>query len=338
MKYASTVLLLLSSAVAFGATKPPINARPTPPEWTEYERARDEWVRTLTDQLAADADPDIAWAGIALGVRLRKSGDTHNDTPALPPPPTSGVGRLLHFEYCDETDRCPNALAQWIAAEPDNLAVLALANEMHDEREPPIDFTRATRYDDYSLALQTLGAKIATRYDLTPPPKPHDYRSRVFFELASADRIETQIALTSLGFSDPLGKLVDDTTLDARLRLKFADLLIDAKGSPFAAGYGADLGVATAIDPAQRQRYCRVAERADAISAVIEPLLGNETFMRAVMVALRTRNNVDAYAAVTASTPLPENARVAPPDEAAIATCVERVGADNGDDEPKSVD
>ena len=330
MRYLPSVLLLIGSAAACGdAAKAPLGATPPPAAWTEYERAHDEWLRALTAKLATDADVDIAWAGMALGARLGKSDDHNVDrSPPLPPLPTSGVGQLLYFEYCETAKDCPDVLARWIAAEPDNLAVLALAHENHDERLPPVDFTRATRYDDYSLALQTLGAKIAARYDLTPPPKPHDYRYRGFFVFAGIDRFETQIALTSMGFTDPLGSLVSDAELDPHLRLKFADLLIGAKGSPFAAGYGAELGVAAAVDPAQRERYCRVAERVEAISAELDQLLNNEAFMRAVMIALRTRNNVDAYAAVAAAIPLPENARAAPPDEAAIAACVERTGTD----------
>lgn len=327
MRYALTVLLLMSSVATFDAgAKMSPNAPPRPAEWIEYERARDEWWHTLTGKLAADGDVDIAWAGVALGARDERLDDEDGGAPILPPTPSSGVARLLRAAYCEATDRCPEAFTEWAAAEPDNLAVLALAHHHHDERDAPIDFARAARYEDYSLALQELSGKIAARYDLTPPTKPQNYRPGGCVVIVDADRIEVRIAMMSIAVDESIEALAHDAALDPRLGLRLAELLIDAEGAPFAARHGANLGVAAADDPADRERYCRLAERADAIADLDEAVLTDIAYSHAFFDALRTRNGIEAFAAIAAQ--LPEDERVAPPDEAAIAACVARSDAD----------
>ena len=329
MRYAQTALLLTIGIAAFAAdAKMPENAPPRTAESVEYDRAREAWLRTVTDKLMADTDVDVAWAGAALRVRLLGSDDDDGDAPVLPPLPSSGVGRLLRAEYCEAVNRCPDAIAEWATSEPDNLAVLALANEHRDAGLAPLDVAQATHYDDYSLTLHALAAKVAARYrnDLTPPEKPRHYQHRGCVVIANDDRIEQQIAMTSFAFDEPLETLADDATLDPRLRLSLAELLIGAKGTPIAARHGATLGVAAADDPTDRERYCRLAERADAASDLDEAVLEDEALMRALAVALRTRNGIDAYAAIEAQ--LPDNQRAAPPDEAAIAACVARSDAE----------
>lgn len=326
MRFVLPWLVLASCATAFdadGCSVAPGYIREA--EFEDYDQRHAQWRESVGRRLATDADTEVAWAG-AIIASAQTSGD--DAKPALPMPPTTGLGRLLRATYCKGSGHCPAALDAWIAAEPDNAFVRSLArDDLGDaaawRSHGGIDAT--TRYDDYFLASRALSDKI-TRLAGEPPPEPERYVSppcSFMHGSGIAGRIDALVAMASLGAED----LEHDDTLDDTARLHLAKLMVAAKGSPVAAQVGAALGVAAARSPAERKRYCQLNERAILQADVgmlawimDEPDAERLGVRRLFFDALRTRNAVDAVDAVAAQ--LPASRRPDPVDPERIAACV----------------
>jgi hypothetical protein len=295
-----------------------------------YDRELCLWQRATGERIAGDPDPDVAWAGAALAAR----DDCGSGTRALavtPPPPTTAGGRLMQLDYCDAVNDCSDTLARWRETDPGNLYVAALALEA-GAPDVAQDLATATHYDDPYLDLTRIVTQITTRYDFTPPPAPTDYmplttsqmmREELLFSLIDTGRISTT-----------LRGLVDHETLAPELRLKLADMLAAAEGSPYAVETAAELGIAAASAPADREHWCRLHLRAqNAAAATWELTRGDAPAALSTDYAtlLRSRNAVDAVDAIVAR--LPANLRPHPVDEKMLEKCVASKASFDVDDE-----
>lgn len=312
MRFALGWLLLMTFATLDAHADSFVERRPRNDASVEYDRLRGEWLRSLADRIGADPDPDIAWAGLVITTQAH--GAVGDYTGALPPMPRTGAGRLMRYKFCS-SKRCPEALSQWLAAEPDNLFVLLAARS-----DGAVDLTRAARYDDYYLDTHALLAAVAARYDLTPPHKPEDYDSGLPVTLIGDEPISSLPSL--IGYWLSLRALTQDLPPDRAVRARFAALLVAATGTPQAASFGARLGALAATGPVERERYCRLTLRAAAAEAAIEQLMIDDDGVpaaREFREALRTRNGIDAVDAIVAH--LPPQLRPAPVDAARMARC-----------------
>ncbi|HJU39444.1 MAG TPA: hypothetical protein VJ724_07700, partial [Tahibacter sp.] len=276
------------------------------------------WQRELGERIATDPDPDVAWAGAALAVR--EGCESTAPVAFAPPPPTNAGGRLMHYVYCERSDTCGDALAQWRAAEPDNLYLMVLALDAGDDVAPS-EFARATRYADGWLDVRRIVATAAAHYDLAPPPRPAEYERRSLWLLTVDTPNDLLFDMQlSRGLFDAL---VDRDLADRALRRKLADILLAAEGTPFAGESGAQLGLDAATDAEDRRRYCTASRRAEASVAALWELTveaPNSPAARQFADLLRDRNALDAIDAMAASLPL----RVRPLaiDQKAIDDCV----------------
>ncbi|MDC8013458.1 hypothetical protein [Tahibacter soli] len=312
MRFALGWLLLMTFATLDARADSFVERRSRNDASVEYDRLRGEWLRSLADRIGADPDPDIAWAGLAITTQAH--GAVGDYTGALPPMPRTGAGRLMRYKFCS-IKRCPEALSQWLAAEPDNLFVLLRARS-----DGAVDLARAARYDDYYLDTHALLAAVAARYDLTPPHKPEDYDSGLPVTIVDDEPIS--LVPLMIAYSLSLRALVQNRTLDRTVRARLAALLVAATGTPEAAVFGAHLGALAATDPVERERYCRLVLRASAADATIAQLsIENDGVpaAREFRKALRTRNGIDAVDAIVAH--LPPQLRPAPVDAARMARC-----------------
>jgi hypothetical protein len=215
-----------------------------------------------------------------------------------------------------------------MAAEPDNTFVLALAVAQKEETiaaEARAKLAHATRYDDYMPALRKLMTRIAARYDITPPAEPPDYVAPYCKLLPDwrVDTIMTFAVLTEVG--NRLEDFARDDAVDANVRLALAERLIGTKGSPVAAFIGAKLGKAAAVAPVDRDRWCRLGARAeameDSLGSLMFPTNGPVRALRAEFEqSLATHNALDALD--TVADRLPAGDRPDPLDEEKIAACI----------------
>lgn len=322
-------LMLATCATAFDAQacKVPTNYQ-RPEAFREYDRQHRQWIRSVAERLTVDRDPQIAWTGVML---VSSMNDALPDAASLPPLPTTGVGRFMQYLACDEGKRCPEALARWVEAEPDNVFVvaLAIADDNRDESDDELTdslrdkLAHATRYDDYYLEIRSLADAIAARTDLTPPPTPPGYKPPPCSSLYDTS-FSTLLAVTGSD-TDAAEALLYGPRFDPALRLKLADLLIAAPRGLNAIGIGAELGESIASSPIDRERYCRIQARGQAITDLAEWLLtdpeaNRHGHLRRFHQALATRNMLDAIDAIAPL--LPPNHRPAPIDPAQIAACV----------------
>ena len=326
MRLAPFVLALAASVTAFDADacSTLVSKRDIRSEALKHhDGVYEKWFLSITRRLAESPDNEIAWAGAMLS----PTGDDNDiSVPALP---TTGLGRLMRYAWCDGSRRCPGALAQWLAAEPDNLFVLALAM---DERNTPLaDEARerlayATRYDDYTIDAQALGKRISALPDTEPPPAPEGYERPALGCIALSDaRIQSHIdgvMLMAVSFNMHGLK---SAPVDAPVKLRLADLLLASPRSIHAAEVGAQIGNEVATDPIDRERYCRAEARADAQDDALSWLVTDAGAVRggeraAFYDALRTRNALDAVDAVAAQ--LPASRRPDPVDPERVAACV----------------
>ncbi len=296
-----------------------------------YDQGVCAWRRALGERIAADADPNVAWAGAVIAV-LATCRD-ENVPSRLPPRPTTGVGRLMWHTYCAQSRRCGGTLEQWRAAEPDNLFVLGLSARASSVG-PDFDtgdgdescgagesqFSRATRYDDYYEEVRALTAGIVARYGFTPPPAPADFDARTSetFYARSADFLSPEYL-----FRGPLEEVRDDSSVSTAERLRFADLLIAVKGSPYAVQHGAQLGALAATGLAERDRYCRLALRGVASDRAVDAMVDDQAAPAAVREfhrLLRDGNALDAIETVAASLPVEQRPKAVDP--AHVAACV----------------
>lgn len=306
-----------------------------------YDELYDAWLADLSEKMRHDADPEIAYAGWLL------DGTTVDTVPPPPPPddaasvppappepimdlptPTTGLGRLLRRMFCARSDRCDDSREPLVLAEPDNVFVLeyALGPDRHGTI-PDLErlLAQATRYDDYFAAGRRLPARLAAHYDLTPPPPPPGYVappcSRVDEGVPGliAEKIENEISVS---------RLAHDDTIGAAARLHAADLMVAAKNTPFAAERGVWVGLAAADSVPDRERYCRLKARVDAVSKTMMRLMpfteDSKQLKPRFYAALDTRNAIDAAEMLAR-----EDGETPPPlDEAKIAACVSRAATD----------
>ncbi|HJU39445.1 MAG TPA: hypothetical protein VJ724_07705 [Tahibacter sp.] len=294
-----------------------------------YDKAVCAWRRALGERLMADASNEVAWAGAVVATLATCR--VESVPVSLPDPPTTPVGRLMQHLYCATTRRCAGVLERWRAAEPDNLFVLgqsysaSTAGEDYGSGEPDAACNddanaRIARYDDYYAATRTLVATIVERYGFTPPPAPVDFdaSASITGEARSGDFIGAEYL-----FREAPEAIRDDRFPSDAQRLERAVLLAAVKGSPYAAQYGAQLGVALATDFVERNRYCRLALRGVASDAAIDAMVADRTDSAVAQEfhrLLRDGNAVDAIDAVAAS--LSTELRPKPVDPARIAACV----------------
>ena len=322
-------LMLATCVTAFDAQACKVPTTYQRPEaFREYDSQHRQWIRSVAERLALDTDPQIAWTGVML---VSSMNGALPDAASLPPLPTTGVGRFMQYLACDDGKHCPEMLTRWVDTEPDNAFVLALAlaDDDRDESDDALTdslrdkLAHATRYDDYYLAVQMLGDAIAARIDLTPPPTPPGYKPRPCSFLYDTS-FSTLLTVTGSATNAPEA-LLYGPPLDPALRLKLADLLIATPRSVQAVGIGAKLGMSATTRPIDRERYCTIEARADALVDVAEWLLTEPEarqfgHLRRFHQALKTRNGLDAIDAITAQ--LPPNHRPAPIDPSQIAACV----------------
>ncbi|MDC8013456.1 hypothetical protein [Tahibacter soli] len=297
----------------------------------EYDAAVCAWRRALGARVAADADPDIAWAGAVIAAQ-ETCRDEHAP-PARLPEPATGAGRLMWHEYCARTQRCEGTLVRWRAAEPGNLFVLGLSAEARTSGTDSDDgddeqtcgrevgeFSGATRYDDHYAPTRALAASVVERYGFVPPTAPADFDAQTSetFYARSADFFQPDTVLRGA-----LEEIRDDYATSDVERLRLAQMLIAVKNSPYAAQYGAQLGAKAATDAADRDRYCRLALRGIAVDEAIDAMVLDGTGSLAAREfhrLLRDGNGVDAIEAVAASLPLA--LRPKPVDPVHVAVCV----------------
>lgn len=297
----------------------------------DYDAAVCAWRRALGACVAANADPDVAWAG-ALIAAQESCRDEHEPLARLPEPRT-GAGRLMRHLYCARTQLCEGTLVQWRAAEPGNLFVLGRSvgarvsgtDSDHGDDGQTCgadvgEFSGATRYDDHYAATRALAASIVERYGFVPPPAPtgFDAQTSETFYARSVDFFHPHFV-----FREALEEIRDDRTSSDAERLRLAGILIATKNTPYAARYGAQLGVFAATDLADRDRYCRLALRGiasdEAVDAMVLDFTGSLA-AREFHRLLRDGNGIDAIEAVAAS--LPAALRPKPVDPAQVAVCV----------------
>lgn len=334
MRMSTLVLLSLAATAAFSTqadTSLPILAIERNPAIIEYDLEVCAWRRALGERIAADPDPNIAWAGLLIAAQASCREDGAQPEP--PPLPTTGAGRLMRHLYCAQTRRCAGTLQQWRAVEPDNLFVLGLSARARTDGEDPdtdsndescssdaSEFSRATRYADYYEETRALTATIVERYGFTPPTLPPgvDSQTSQTFYARSADFVGPEFV-----FRSALEEIRDDRSLSAAERLKFAELLIAVKGAPYAAQYGAQVGALAATGLAERDRYCRLALLGRASDAAVDAMALDRappSTVREFHRLLRNGNAIDAIEAVTTS--LPVALRPKAVDPAHVAACV----------------
>ena len=317
-----------------------------PAAFAQYDDTYQAWFDALADKLKRDPDPEVAYAGYLLTGHIITLG------PPPPPPdeppgvakaeaspqealpiPTTGLARALRMAYCSRAERCDDGVAAWIAAEPDNAFALAHALARHRRGKiPDVEhrLAQATRYDDYFAAMIALPAKIAVRYDTTPPPAPAGYATQ---PCAEPDKTSVASAMSNAllhGLQPNHLMFVYDDTMDAAARLRAADLMIAAKNTPLAGEFGVRIGVAAASEPADRERYCRLQARFNALPMRYASGTEAAALKRRYYAALETRTGLDA--AETVAREAAGGVLVKPPDEAVIAACVldVRTGAGEG--------
>lgn len=322
MRFVLPWLVLALIAPAFDANAcMPFSRRERPQAFRDYDAQHGRWLSAVGRRLAQLPDNEIAWTG-ALFVAA-----DDGVVEAPPATPTTGVGRLMRHVWCDEGSRCPDAVAQWMAVEPDNLFVLALAMDgknaaLADEARERL--ARATRYDDYTFDAQVLADRISALPDITPPPEPPGYEMPACTFVAGKS-VASYLHTIAMFAAGAAGELGDDPALDASLRLRIADILLASPRSAYAASHGAKLGVAAATSPIDRERYCQAQARADAQEAahswLVTEAAAEESGQRAHFHrALRARNALDAVDAIASQ--LPANRRPDPVDPERVAACV----------------
>lgn len=304
-----------------------------------YDDAYLAWFATLTDSLKGDADPEIAYVGHLLA-DLKPSFDPRPPPPPPPPPPgdtsadaaseaatvlpraTTGFSHYLRTLHCRNTGSCDDEIAAWIDAEPDNaFAILQVLAPFRRGRYADVEsrLAQATRYDDYFGALRNLRARIAARPNGTPPVPPPDYELPPCFALRGLD-LDTLLD-RFVGVSRPAASLLlTDKAISETTRLHVADLMIAATNT-LGAEVGVEVGIAAASDPVDRERYCRLKARLDAVPTTITFGADAAIRKRGFYAALETRNAIDAVEAFVRQEGGEPMRAV---DEAAIAACVTR--------------
>jgi hypothetical protein len=317
-----SLLVFVLCATAASAHAGLFSKKTRPAESEQYDTGFEAWLHATGQRLALSPNNEIAWAGAIFVASNSNAAEVAPE----PAPPTTGAGRLLRHIYYEGTERRAESLAQWIAAEPDNVFVLALA--IHDGDAVLAEQARArlpfaTRYDDYYLALQNLSGEIEKHFDVTPPTKPAGYKMPSWTFLTDMT-VAAHLHMFATLATDVPDQSLDDIVSDPARALALADRLIAATGSVSAAGAGARLGLKVAPGPADRERYCRIEARAQAQEDALSWLLTEAESVdqrRHFHELLRTRNIVDAIDAMAAQ--LPEEQRPEPLDEQRLAQCID---------------
>lgn len=124
-----------------------------------------------------------------------------------------------------------------------------------------------------------------------------------------------------------LGALDNREPLAPALRAQFAQILLAARDTPFAAEYGARHGIDDAVtDPVERRRYCTADARATENAEMLwELTMENPDSPAARRFAdlLRDSNALDAIDTVAAN--LPPAQRPAPVNQNDIDACVDEI-------------
>ncbi|MDC8013461.1 hypothetical protein [Tahibacter soli] len=326
MRLAFALLCLLAASTA-DACKPPRDYRREPAQ-RAYDAHYAQWTHDAADALVKDPDPNVAWASLVMLLQVGE-GD-HAATLDLPRDPTSGVGRLMRYAYCGETERCPTGITEWVESEPDNLFVLAVALHENDSYASKArrKLDGATRYDDYTVATRTLEETLLARVP-APPPVPAGYvlpacSVLAFDAVAPRPNLGNQPAVLAAA-----AVFLDDGKLATPLRLKIAQLLTTPNRSPLAAVAGARLGTWAAVDTDELAHYCALEARGrsfdgDVYEWIVKGGHGVDPAVRADYFAtLATRNGIDALTDIAAR--LPQALKPKPIDEAALAKCNARL-------------